>query len=109
MIPSELCCRLHEMFAWFGSLWNPAPLDTAAEQSAAVWLQSGMQASLPPVQQLPARSSIFFVPVSNRAALRPRRATPLRTAGSATSENKQFCVGPPATDNTDIAPDRRLL
>jgi hypothetical protein len=67
------------------------------------------ESNVGPRNRLPARSSIFFVPVSNRAALRPRRATPLRTAGSATSENKQSCVGPPATDNNDIAPDRRLL
>jgi S-formylglutathione hydrolase len=39
--------RLYAMFAWFGSLWNPAPLDAAAEQAAAVWLQSGMQGKPP--------------------------------------------------------------
>ena len=39
--------RLRAMFAWLGSLWNPAPLDAAAEQAATVWLQSGMQGKAP--------------------------------------------------------------
>jgi S-formylglutathione hydrolase len=39
--------RLRTMFAWFGSLWNPAPLDAAAEHAATVWLQSGMQGKPP--------------------------------------------------------------
>jgi S-formylglutathione hydrolase len=39
--------RLRTMFAWFGSLWNPAALDAAAEQTATVWLQSGMQGKPP--------------------------------------------------------------
>jgi S-formylglutathione hydrolase len=39
--------RLRAMFAWFGSLWNPMPLDAAAEQSAAIWLESGMQGKAP--------------------------------------------------------------
>lgn len=39
--------RLCAMFAWFGSLWNPAPLDAEAEQAATVWLNSGMQGKPP--------------------------------------------------------------
>jgi S-formylglutathione hydrolase len=39
--------RLCAMFAWFGSLWNPAPLDAAAEQTADAWIQSGMQGKPP--------------------------------------------------------------
>jgi S-formylglutathione hydrolase len=39
--------RLRAMFAWFGSLWNPALPDAAAEEAAAVWLQSGMRGKPP--------------------------------------------------------------
>ena len=39
--------RLRAMFSWFGSVWDPAPLDAAAEEAAAVWLQSGMQGKPP--------------------------------------------------------------
>ncbi|MGA3240962.1 MAG: alpha/beta hydrolase-fold protein [Bryobacteraceae bacterium] len=39
--------RLRAMFAWLGSLWNPMPVDAAAEQSAAIWLESGMQGKPP--------------------------------------------------------------
>ena len=39
--------RLRAMFAWFGSIWNPAAVDAAAEQAATVWLESGMQGKSP--------------------------------------------------------------
>ena len=39
--------RMHAMFAWFGRLWNPAPLNDAAEEAAREWLESGMQGKPP--------------------------------------------------------------
>jgi S-formylglutathione hydrolase len=39
--------RLCKMFGWFGSLWNPTPVDAAAEESAMLWLESGMQGKPP--------------------------------------------------------------
>ena len=39
--------RLRAMFAWFGTLWNPAPPDTVAEQAATNWLHSGMKGKPP--------------------------------------------------------------
>lgn len=43
----SLLPRLHAMFAWFASIWNPPPLDSAAEQAATAWLHSGMQGKPP--------------------------------------------------------------
>lgn len=39
--------RLCTMFGWLGSLRTELSLDTAAEQTATIWLQSGMQGKLP--------------------------------------------------------------
>lgn len=39
--------RLCAMFSWLGSLWTEAPRDTAAEESARSWLESGMQGKPP--------------------------------------------------------------
>jgi S-formylglutathione hydrolase len=74
--------RLHAMFAWFGSLWNPAPLDTAAEQSAVVWLQSGMQGK-PPAGATTTSAFIHFL----RAGFEPRRA---QAALSDPTTNRRF-------------------
>lgn len=61
--------RLCAMFAWFGSLWNPMPLDTAAEQAATVWLESGMQGK-PPAGATATNAFIRFL----RARFEPLRA-----------------------------------
>ena len=61
--------RLRAMFAWFGSLWNPAPLDAAAEQAATVWLQSGMQGK-PPAGATTTSAFIRFL----RARFEPLRS-----------------------------------
>lgn len=61
--------RLCAMFAWFGSLWNPAPLDAAAEQTATVWLQSGMRGK-PPAGATTTNAFIHFL----RARFEPLRA-----------------------------------
>jgi S-formylglutathione hydrolase len=60
--------RLHAMFAWFGSLWNSAPLDAAAEQTATAWLQSGMQGK-PPAGATATRAFVDFL----RAGFEPLR------------------------------------
>jgi S-formylglutathione hydrolase len=39
--------RLRAMFAWFGSLWNPPHPDVALEDSATVWLESGIEGKPP--------------------------------------------------------------
>jgi S-formylglutathione hydrolase len=39
--------RLRAMFAWFGSLWNPAATDAERERTASAWLASGMQGRPP--------------------------------------------------------------
>jgi S-formylglutathione hydrolase len=61
--------RLHAMFAWFGTLWNPMPPDAGAEQAAAIWLQSGMQGK-PPAGATTTNSFISFL----RAHFEPIRA-----------------------------------
>jgi S-formylglutathione hydrolase len=73
--------RLLAMFGWFGLLRRSEPLDTAAEQAAIRWLESGMQGKTPAgattteafVRSLRSR----FEPVRAEAALRdptaPRR------------------------------------
>lgn len=61
--------RLHAMLAWFGTLWNPMPPDSVAEQSAAIWLQSGMQGK-PPAGATTTNSFISF----HRAQFEPIRA-----------------------------------
>jgi S-formylglutathione hydrolase len=61
--------RLCAMFAWFGSLWNRAPLDAAAEQTATAWSQSGMQ-SKPPSGATTTNAFLQFL----RAKLEPLRA-----------------------------------
>jgi S-formylglutathione hydrolase len=66
--------RLHAMFAWFGSLWNPVPLDAVAEQAATVWLQSGMQGK-PPVGATTTNAFIHFL----RARFEPLRAQAAQT------------------------------
>lgn len=61
--------RLHTMFAWFGTLWNPVPPDAIAEQSATIWLQSGMLGK-PPAGATNTNSFIRFL----RAHFEPIRA-----------------------------------
>jgi S-formylglutathione hydrolase len=39
--------RLHAMFAWTDSVWNPARTDEAVEQAAVEWLQGGMKGKPP--------------------------------------------------------------
>jgi S-formylglutathione hydrolase len=74
--------RLRAMFAWFGSLWNPAPLDAAAEETAAVWLQSGMQGK-PPAGATTTNAFIRFL----RAGFEPVRA---KAAQSDPTTNRTF-------------------
>jgi S-formylglutathione hydrolase len=74
--------RLRAMFAWLGSLWNPAPLDAAAEQTAAVWLESGMQGK-PPAG---ATATNAFIR-SMRAGFEPLRA---QAAQSDPTTNRRF-------------------
>jgi len=74
--------RLGAMFAWFGSLWNPAPLDAAAEQAATVWLQSGMQGK-PPAGATATNVFVRFL----RAGFEPLRA---RAAESDPTTNRNF-------------------
>jgi len=61
--------RLRAMFAWFGSLWNPAQPDAALEESATVWLESGMQGK-PPAGATTTNAFIHFL----RARFEPLRA-----------------------------------
>jgi S-formylglutathione hydrolase len=61
--------RLRALFAWFGSLWNPAQPDTAVEESAKVWLESGMQGK-PPAGATTTNAFIDFL----RARFEPIRA-----------------------------------
>jgi len=58
--------RLCAMFTWFGSLWNAAPLDVAAEQTATAWLQSGMQGK-PPAGATTTNAFIRFLRVGFEA------------------------------------------
>ena len=74
--------RLRAMFAWFGSLWNPVPLDIAAEEAAARWLQSGMQGK-PPAG---ATTTNAFIR-SLRARFEPLRAS---AAQSDPTTNRSF-------------------
>jgi len=74
--------RLCAMFAWFGSLWNPAPLDAAAEQAATVWLQSGMPGT-PPAGATATNAFIHFL----RAGFEPLRA---QAAQSDPTTNRGF-------------------
>jgi S-formylglutathione hydrolase len=64
--------RLRAMFSWFGTLWNPTLPDATAEQSATVWLQSGM-AGKPPAGATTTNAFISFL----RA-----RFEPIRTAAA---------------------------
>src|SRR5947209_136316 len=61
--------RLRAMLAWFGSLWNPPPPDTAAEQAATLWLESGMR-DRPPAGATATNAFIRFL----RARFEPLRA-----------------------------------
>ncbi len=61
--------RLCAMFGWLGSLWTQPPLDTAAEQSATSWLQSGMQGK-PPTGATTTNAFIYFL----RGRFEPLRA-----------------------------------
>lgn len=74
--------RLCAMFTWFGSLWNPAPLDAAAEQTATAWLQSGMQGK-PPAGATTTNAFIRFL----RAGFEPLRA---KAAQSDPTTNRGF-------------------
>lgn len=64
--------RLAALFSWLTSLWRPQAIDTAAEQSATLWLESGMQGK-PPSGATSTRAFIRFLrsrfePVRSRAA-----------------------------------------
>jgi len=61
--------RLHAMFGWLGSVWNPPTLDAAAEDAATIWLQSGMQGK-PPAGATTTKAFIDFM----RAGFAPLRA-----------------------------------
>jgi S-formylglutathione hydrolase len=61
--------RLRAMFAWFGSLLNPAQLDPATEEAATLWLQSGMQGK-PPAGATTTNAFLGFL----RARFDPLRA-----------------------------------
>jgi S-formylglutathione hydrolase len=61
--------RLRAMFTWFGSLWAPSQPDTSLEQSAIVWLESGMQGK-PPAGATTTNAFIHFL----RARFEPIRA-----------------------------------
>jgi S-formylglutathione hydrolase len=61
--------RLRAMFAWFGSLWNPAQPDISLEETATMWLQSGMQGK-PPAGATTTNAFIHFL----RARFEPIRA-----------------------------------
>jgi len=74
--------RLHAMFAWFGSLWNAAPPDAAAEEAATVWLQSGMKGK-PPAGATTTNAFIRFL----RAGFEPLRA---QAAQSDPTTNRNF-------------------
>jgi S-formylglutathione hydrolase len=74
--------RLRAMFGWFGSLWNPARPDTATEESAAVWLESGMQGK-PPAGATTTNAFIDFL----RARFEPIRA---QAAQSDATTNRIF-------------------
>jgi S-formylglutathione hydrolase len=60
--------RLRRMLGWFGSLWNPTPVDADAEQSAMLWLESGMQGK-PPAGATTTNAFIRFL----RARFEPLR------------------------------------
>jgi S-formylglutathione hydrolase len=66
--------RLSAMFAWFGSLWNPAQPDTGMEESATAWLESGMQGK-PPSGATTTNAFIHFL----RARFEPIRAEAARS------------------------------
>ena len=61
--------RLRAMFAWFGSVWNAATLDSTAEQAATAWLESGMQGK-PPAGATATEAFIRYL----RARFEPLRA-----------------------------------
>ncbi len=61
--------RLRAMFAWIGSLWNPAQPDAVAEEATRIWLQSGMK-SRPPAGATTTNAFIAFL----RAGFGPLRA-----------------------------------
>ena len=68
----SLSPRLRAMFAWFGSLWRPPQPDTALEESATVWLESGMQGR-PPAGATTTNAFIHFLrarfePIRDQAA-----------------------------------------
>jgi S-formylglutathione hydrolase len=65
--------RLRAMLAWFGTLWNPMPTDAVVEQSAAGWLQSGMQGK-PPAGATTTKAFLQFL----RARFEPIRAAAAR-------------------------------
>jgi S-formylglutathione hydrolase len=76
--------RMFAMFVWLGSLWNPAAVDAATEQAAAVWLQSGMQGK-PPAGATTTEAFIH----SMRSGFEPLRA---RAAEHDASTKRRFGV-----------------
>jgi hypothetical protein len=64
------------MFAWFGSLWNPPPLDADAEQAA-------IRDAGPPAGATSANAFIYFL----RAGFEPLRA---QTALNGPTTNRRF-------------------
>ena len=61
--------RLEAMFAWIGSLWSEAPIDSAAESAALAWLQSGMR-NKPPAGATATNAFVKFL----RTSFEPIRA-----------------------------------
>jgi len=52
--------RLRAMFAWFGTLWHPPLPDAVSEQSAAAWLESGLQGK-PPARATTTKAFLDFL------------------------------------------------
>jgi len=61
--------RLERLFAWISGIWNPAPVDEQAEQSAEEWLRDGMKGK-PPAGATTTNAFITFL----RARFEPLRA-----------------------------------
>ena len=76
--------RLHAMFAWFGSDGNSPGVESATEEAAAAWLQSGMEGN-PPEGATTTNAFIHFM----RAGFEPIRA---QAAGKDSTVRRRFGV-----------------
>jgi len=81
--------RLRAMFAWFGTLWHPPLPDAAAEQSAAGWLESGMQGK-PPARATTTKAFLHFL----RTRFEPIRAA---AANEDPTTNRRFGLVAPGS------------